>query len=209
MKPRRTVAVLVAVLALTVTGCTVAGTTSNTGGTGSSAAGNGLLTVLVAADGGQNYDPQTNASPSSGEFMMPVFETLLKEDAHGTISPGLATAWKYSADGTALTLTLRGGVTFQDGTTFDATAVRSNIERGQTNPKSVISGQLAAITSIDTPDAKTVVLHLKSAAGSLLGFLAGPAGMMGSPHAWSNAELPDSSGGYGSVVGVGQCPAGQ
>jgi peptide/nickel transport system substrate-binding protein len=188
MKPRRTVAVLVAVLALTVTGCTAAGTTSNTGGTGSSAAGNGSLTVLVAADGGQNYDPQTNASPSSGEFMMPVFETLLKEDAHGTISPGLATAWKYSADGTTLTLTLRSGVTFQDGATFDATAVKSNIQRGQTNPKSVIRGQLAAITSIDTPDPETVVLHLKSAAGSLLGFLAGPAGMMGSPHAWPDAN---------------------
>jgi peptide/nickel transport system substrate-binding protein len=142
----------------------------------------------VAADGGQNYDPQTNASPSSGEFMMPVFETLLKEDAHGTISPGLATAWKYSGDGSVLTLTLRGGVSFQDGTAFDSAAVKSNIHRGQTTPKSVISGQLAAIASVDTPDPATVVLHLKSAAGSLPGFLAGPAGMMGSPHAWPNAD---------------------
>jgi ABC-type transport system substrate-binding protein len=188
MKPHRIAAVLVAVLALTVTGCTAAGTTSNSGGATGSATGGGSITVLVAADGGQNYDPQTNAAPSSSEYLMPVFESLLNEDTHGAVSAGLATAWKYSADGTALTLTLRGGVTFQDGTAFDAAAVKSNIERGQTNPKSVIGGQLAAISSVDTPNPTTVVLHLKSAAGSLLGFLAGPAGMMGSPHAWPNAN---------------------
>jgi peptide/nickel transport system substrate-binding protein len=142
----------------------------------------------VAADGGQNYDPQTNAAPSSGEFMMPVFDTLVKEDGQGTLSPGLATAWKYSADGRTLTLTLRAGVRFHDGTPCDAAAVKSNIERGKTNPKSVISGQLGAVASVDAPDAVTVALHLKSAAGSLLGLLAGPAGMMGSPSAWPNAN---------------------
>jgi ABC-type transport system substrate-binding protein len=187
MKSRRTVAVVVAVLALTVTGCTAAGQTSNSGGGGTSGSG-GSLTGLVAADGGQNYDPQTNAAPSSGEFMMPVFETLLKEDAHGVLSAGLATAWRYSADGQTLTLTLRSGVKFQDGTAFDAAAVKSNIERGQTNPKSVVGGQLAAISSVDATNPTTVVLHLKSAAGSLLGFFAGPAGMMGSPAAWQNAD---------------------
>ena len=185
MKPRRTVAVVVAVSALTVTGCTAAAT-SNSGGGGGSDGGAGSLTVLVAADGGQNYDPQTNAAPSSGEFMMPVFDTLLNEDAHGAISPGLATAWKYSSDGMTLTLTLRGGAKFQDGTPCDAGAVKSNIERGQTNPKSVIGGQLAAIGSVDATDPTTVVLHLKSPSGSLLGFFAGPAGMMGSPRAWRN-----------------------
>jgi ABC-type transport system substrate-binding protein len=188
MKPRRSVAALVAVLAFTVTGCTAAGTTSASGGVGVSAGADGSLTVLVAADGGQNYDPQTNASPSSSEFMMPVFETLLNEDTHGAISPGLATAWHYSSDGKTLTLTLRSGVTFQDGTAFNAAAVKSNIERGQSNPKSVIGDQLAAISSVDTPDPTTVVLYLTSKAGSLPGFLAGPAGMMGSPQAWQNAN---------------------
>ena len=185
MKPRRIAMVLVAVSALTVAGCTAAGQTSNSG---SESPGGGSLTVLVAADGGQNYDPQTNAAPSSGEFMMPVFDTLLKEDAHGVMSAGLATAWTYSADGTTLTLTLRGGVKFQDGTAFDAAAVKTNIERGQTNPKSVIGGQLAVIGSVDAKDTTTVVLHLKSPAGALLGYFAGPAGMMGSPQAWSNAN---------------------
>jgi peptide/nickel transport system substrate-binding protein len=186
MKHRRTAAVAVALFAMTVAGCTAAGQRSDSGGGGSS--GGGSLTVLVAADGGQNYDPQTNAAPSSGEFMMPVFDTLVKEDAQGAFSPGLATAWTFSPDGTTLTLTLRSGVTFQDGTPFAAAAVKSNIERGQTNPKSVIGGQLAAIGSVDATDPTTAVLHLKSPSGSLLGYFAGPAGMMGSPQAWKNAN---------------------
>ncbi|MER6212138.1 ABC transporter substrate-binding protein [Streptomyces sp. NPDC001642] len=185
MKPCRIAMVLVAVSALTVAGCTAAGQTSNSS---SGSPSGGSLTVLVAADGGQNYDPQTNAAPSSGEFMVPVFDTLLKEDAHGAMAPGLATAWTYSADGRTLTLTLRDGVKFQDGTAFDAAAVKSNIERGQTNPKSVVRSQLAAIGSVDAKDATTVVLHLKSPAGALLGYFAGPAGMMGSPQAWQNAN---------------------
>jgi peptide/nickel transport system substrate-binding protein len=182
MRSHRTAAAVIAVSALTVAGCTAAGEGAGPGGDG------GSLTVLVAADGGQNYDPQTNAAPSSGEFMMPVFDTLVTEDVQGALTPGLATAWKFSPDSTTLTLTLRHGVKFQDGTPFDATAVKSNIERGKTNPKSVIGGQLGAIGSVDVPEPATVVVHLKSAAGSLLGLLAGPAGMMGSPKAWSNAN---------------------
>jgi ABC-type glycerol-3-phosphate transport system substrate-binding protein len=53
----------IAVLALStvvVAGCT----SSNTSTTASNAA-SGSITILVAADGGQNYDPQTNAAPSS------------------------------------------------------------------------------------------------------------------------------------------------
>ncbi|MDT4937757.1 MAG: hypothetical protein QOG80_1428, partial [Pseudonocardiales bacterium] len=71
-----------AVLALStvvVAGCT-SSKTSTTASNGSS----GSLTILVAADGGQNYDPQTNAAPSSTEYLMPVFDTLLSENAQGS-----------------------------------------------------------------------------------------------------------------------------
>ena len=125
-------------------GSSSVGTTAVTPPTGS-------LTILVAADGGQNYDPQTNAAPSSTEFMMPVYDTLLTEDADGAFSPGLATAWDFSPDGLTLTLTLRSGVTFQDGTAFDATAVKANIERGQTTPKSVVVSQLARFAQSTHP----------------------------------------------------------
>ena len=46
--------------------------------------------------------------------------------------PQLATAWTWSPNSRALTLTLRNGVTFQDGEKFDADAVKANIERYRT-----------------------------------------------------------------------------
>ena len=45
------------------------------------------------------------------------------------ITEGLATSWEPNEDSTAWTFTLREGVTFQDGTPFDAEAVKFNFER--------------------------------------------------------------------------------
>ena len=177
------------VLTSLVAGCSA-------GGPGK-ASGPDVLTIQVSADGGQNYDPQTNAQPTSGEFMMPVFEPLLKEDKDGKISGGLASKWKFSPDGKTLTLTLREGVTFHDGTPFDAKAVVANIKRGQTNPKSAVIGHLIMIISAKAEGPHTVSLGLKAANGALLGFLAGPAGMMGSPKAFAGKTYPTHPVGTG------------
>ncbi len=155
------------------------------------------LTILVAADGGQNYDPQTNASPSSTQFLMPVFEALLNTTADGTTTPGLATAWVLSTDGRSLSLTLRKGVRFHDGSPFDADAVKKNLERGKTDPKSVVAGQLASVTSVEAPDPSTVVLRLKGSGGAILGYLAGPAGLMASPASWARSNAATDPVGTG------------
>lgn len=179
--------VLVATLAV------VAGCASGGGGPAGSS-----LTILVPADGGQNYDPQTNASPSSTQFLMPVFDTLLTTTPDGATAPGLATAWALAPDARSLSLTLRQGVHFHDGTVFDADAVRKNIERGKTGPKSVVAGQLAAVSGIDVPDPATVVLRAdRGGAGALLGFLAGPAGMMASPTSWTRPNAATAPIGTG------------
>ena len=60
--------------------------------------------------------------------------------------PQLATAWSWSPDGKALTLTLREGVKFQDGEPFNADAVRVNIERYRTAPESSRKGELKPVT---------------------------------------------------------------
>lgn len=43
--------------------------------------------------------------------------------------PQLATGWEWSPDGKSLTMTLREGVVFHDGTPFNAEAVAANINR--------------------------------------------------------------------------------
>jgi peptide/nickel transport system substrate-binding protein len=47
----------------------------------------------------------------------------------GEIEPGLAESWTPSADGLTYTFTLRQGVTFHDGTPFNADAVLFNVNR--------------------------------------------------------------------------------
>jgi peptide/nickel transport system substrate-binding protein len=175
-----------AAIALCCAACTssTAGTTAP-GGSGSNDSA-GALTIVVAGNGGLDYDPQLNALPSATGFMSPVFDTLLNESPQGVISPGLATAWKFSGNGLTLTLTLRPGVKFQDGTPMNAAAVKANILRGQTDKESVIANQLTSISSVDALNPTTVVLHLKSPDGALLGYFSGSAGMMASPASWAN-----------------------
>src|SRR3546814_13214450 len=50
--------------------------------------------------------------------------------------PQLATAWSWSDDSKTLTMDLREGVVFHDGTPFNAEAVKANIERSKTLPES-------------------------------------------------------------------------
>jgi peptide/nickel transport system substrate-binding protein len=100
-------------------------------------------------------------------------------------APQLATKWEWSADNRALTLTLRDGVTFQDGEKMTAEAVRANLERYRTAPESVRKGELRAVTSIDVVDKLTVRLVLSQPFAPLIAALSDRAGMMASPKAFT------------------------
>jgi len=52
---------------------------------------------------------------------------VLRDDQ--TLAPWLATSWEISSDRRQYTFTLRQGVVFHDGTTFDAAAVKANFDR--------------------------------------------------------------------------------
>ena len=59
-----------------------------------------------------------------------ILENLVFVEPGGTeLEPGLATEWSSNEDGTVWTFTLREGVTFHDGTPFNAEAAKFNIDR--------------------------------------------------------------------------------
>ena len=58
-----------------------------------------------------------------------IYETLLARTADGTLEPGLASAMPVQIDDTTWEFTLREGVTFHDGTPFNADAVVASVER--------------------------------------------------------------------------------
>lgn len=99
------------------------------------------------------------------------------------IVPQLATAYAWSADNKALTLSLRQGVTFQNGEPFDAAAAKFSIERHLTFPGSNRKGEIAAVASVDVVDDHTLRLNLQTPFAPLLAQLADRAGMMLAPKA--------------------------
>jgi peptide/nickel transport system substrate-binding protein len=110
-------------------------------------------------------------------------DKLFDIDEKLAIVPQLATGYEWSADGKALTMKLRQGVTFHDGEKFDAAAVKYNIERHKTMAGSNRRGELAPVTSVDVVDPSTVRLNLSAPFAPLLAQLTDRAGMMVSPKA--------------------------
>jgi peptide/nickel transport system substrate-binding protein len=99
------------------------------------------------------------------------------------IIPQLATGWSWSSDGLTLTMDLREGATFHDGTPFNAEAVVANIERSKTLPESRRKSEVKSIESIAATGPHQVQFKLAAPDATLLAQLADRAGMMVSPTA--------------------------
>jgi peptide/nickel transport system substrate-binding protein len=74
-------------------------------------------------------DPHNTTDSESDQVIMMVFETLLRFDESMRIVGGLAERWGVADDGVTWTFHLRPGVTFHDGSPFDADAVRRSFAR--------------------------------------------------------------------------------
>jgi len=88
--------------------------------------------VLIFARGGdsESLDPGSTSDGESSRVTQQVLETLLEfEDESFDLRPGLAHDWDVSDDGLKYTFYLEEGVTFHDGTDFNAEAVKINFDR--------------------------------------------------------------------------------
>lgn len=169
-------------------GTAPADATATTAAEGTTIAQGGTLRY-AHANSPSRFDPHRSTVGQDIRFLAPVYDRLVHFDAEGDLVPGLATEWSFSDDGLQFTMKLREGVVFQDGAPFDASAVKANIERGQTLEGSSIAGDLSEITTIETPDPYTVVLTLSRPNSMLPGMLSHRAGAMVSPTAFDNPDL--------------------
>ena len=111
----------------------------------------------------------------------------------------LATEWEYNEDLTRLTLELRDDVTFSDGATFDAEAVKANLENMKAGNGRQAS-QLAALDSVEVEDEDTVTLVLTAPDPAMEFYLSQAAGLMGSPEALGTDEIVSTPVGSGPYV---------
>lgn len=98
-----------------------------------------------------------------------IFERLLAFDAQGRVGPGLAESWD-APNPTTLVFKLRKGVTFHDGSPFNAQVVKWNVEHIM-NPDTVAPTARPALSSVDTVevvDDYTVRLNLKAPSSDIL-----------------------------------------
>lgn len=142
-----------------------------------------------------NIDPQVGASSELGIPLRSVYDTLVFRDAHGQFVPGLASRWEVSADGLTYTFFLRQDVRFQDGTPFNAEAVRINLER-VLDP--AIQSQKAAfmlgpLQSVEVIDPYTVRLHMKQPFAPLLDFSPRCTWEWPRPQRWPNGVMRTTS----------------
>jgi peptide/nickel transport system substrate-binding protein len=91
-----------------------------------------------------------------------VLERLTRLDDQGKPVPSLALSWTHSDDFKTWTYKLRPGVTFQDGTPFNAEAVVFNVQR-QLDPNNHCrcAAYIGFIDHVEATDPLTVVYHLK------------------------------------------------
>jgi len=91
-----------------------------------------------------------------------IFERLAKFDKNGVPEPALATSWETSEDGLVWTFFLREGVTFHDGTPFNAAAVKYTFDRMK-DPAlaSPGAGDVKIVENIVALDEFTVQFHLE------------------------------------------------
>jgi peptide/nickel transport system substrate-binding protein len=152
-----------------------------------SSAGAATLRIGMEEDA-DALDPATGNTYAGRIVFDALCDKLVDIDANLQIVPQLATDWSWNEDNTALTMTLREGVVFHDGTPFDAEAVKANIERMKTMPDSRRQGELAPITGVEVVDELTVVLNLDAPFAPLLSILSDRAGMMVSPTAAASGD---------------------
>ncbi len=110
-----------------------------------------------------SWDPVTSRTGNDINTISLAYASLTRLDAEGNVEPSLAESWKYNADGTAVTFSLRDGLTFSDGTTLDSQAVKAFFDRGKTQDDSFLRDQLAGVTEVTADTATDVTLHLADA----------------------------------------------
>lgn len=149
-----------ALLFVLVVGVSAAQDTSNT------------LIMARAADT-TGLDPHTQTAFASFRLLELIYEPLVNLDADLNIVPALAESWAFNEDATMLTMKLREGVTFHDGSAFTSEDVKASFERILNEETGAAArANYTSIESIDTPDDYTVVFNLSEPDVPLLAALA-------------------------------------
>ena len=115
-----------------------------------------------------NLDPTAGATAAIDEVVYAnIFEGLTRFGPDGSVRPALAASWDVEDGAKTYIFHLHEGVTFHDGTTFDAGDVKFSLDRARAEDSANAQKALfAGIDSVDVVDPLTVKVTLKNPDGS-------------------------------------------
>jgi peptide/nickel transport system substrate-binding protein len=152
------------------------------------------MTIAFASNelGATSYDPIRSSNLNTATSM--IYDRLVEQDADQSYHPHLATSWEESDDGMEWVFHLKNGVTFHDGTPFNAQTVADWIPDFLETENAYLT---AAIASVEVIDDLTVKFVMERPEPALLYNLA--SAFMGIPSQKAYDELGENYGVTGAV----------
>jgi peptide/nickel transport system substrate-binding protein len=149
---------------MVIAGCSSSDETSTTEGeqptqndaSSSGPVSGGTLKIIMTQNPVNMGFPATGSAQTQ-YYYFPALEGLGRYDEKGNIQPHLAESWETNPDEATITIKLREGIKFHDGTDFDAEAVKWNIEQFQKANRAEVAG----LKSIEVVDPHTLKLSLE------------------------------------------------
>ncbi|HSW58674.1 MAG TPA: ABC transporter substrate-binding protein [Dehalococcoidales bacterium] len=117
----------------------------------------GTLVMLITMDP-STFFPQVMTGQTDGHTSSVSLETLFRFDKDLNLIPLLATGYQTDVAAKTVTITLRKGVKFHDGSDFNAEVCKWNLDQFRAGNRP----ELKKVTSIDVVDSFTVRLNLSS-----------------------------------------------
>jgi peptide/nickel transport system substrate-binding protein len=151
----------------------------------------GTVTVAPSPYGQftRNFNPFLPNSDRSGTLGM-IYETLLFQNRlSGDVKPWLASSYQWNSAATQLTFNLRTDVKWTDGKDFTSTDVAFTLNLMHQYPALDGGNLWKFISSVQTPDAHTVVVNFNAPAVPELWYLGGQTYIV-PQHLWQNVSNP-------------------
>jgi peptide/nickel transport system substrate-binding protein len=162
---------LAVLLGTAAAACSSSSTSSKAPAASGSPHSGGTLTVLewtgFSGDWPAGLDPATNINGAADQSQMDaIFGELFELGPKGKIIPDLATGYSITNGGKSITITLRDGVKFTDGTPFNADAVVWNLKRDLKS--SCTCKPTWPVTSVTSSGPMSVTINLSAPDGAFI-----------------------------------------
>ncbi len=140
--------------------CSSSGSSPASTTTAGGAAASSVINWAYTQDN-PSWDPVVVGATGATQLLSLIYEPLFTLNAEDQIEPALAAGYQYNRAGTQVTVTLRPGLTFQDGSPLNAAAVAYNVQRIKTQSNSALKALWQDVASATVLNNLQVRLNLR------------------------------------------------